>query len=160
MDRIRKTLILLGIVAVPAAAQTYFSGSEGPCFTAGTSTFQMSSTATSPDYRVKIDSHLARPDLRMQLVDTPETADFVLVDDFTSAEGNACKGSAPVKTIKVNSAEPSPDLTISLSGQTLGADADGYKIYVHSARFSHQDAAALFAVMWKLNNSRQVAERR
>jgi hypothetical protein len=157
MDRIRKTLILLGIVAAPAAAQTYFAGSQGPCFTAGTSTFQMSSTAFSPDYRVKIDSQVARPDLRMQLVDTPETADFVLVDDFTGAEANACKGSTPVKTIKVDSAEPSPDLTISLSNQA--PRADDYKIYVHSARFSHRDAAALFAVMWKLNKNREVAER-
>jgi hypothetical protein len=157
MDRIRKTLILFGIFAIPAAAQTYFAGSQGPCFTAGTSTFQMSSTAFSPDYRVKIDGHVARPDLRMHLVDTPETADFVLVDDFSSVEGNACKAWTAVKTIKVDSEASSPDLTISLSNQAPGTD--DFKLYVHSARFSHQDAAALFAVMWKLNKSREVAGR-
>ncbi|MEA2953604.1 MAG: hypothetical protein QOJ96_3124 [Alphaproteobacteria bacterium] len=160
MDRVRKTLILLVLVGVPASAQTFWPGPQsvglqGPCFTAGTSTFQVSPTAVAPDFRIKIDGQTTRPDLRMQLVDSPETADFVLVDDFAGIEGNACNGSSAVKTIKVDSQESAPDLTISLSSQ--GTDAD-YKIYVHSARFSHQDAAALFAVLWKLSN-RQVAAR-
>lgn len=155
MERIRKTLVLLSIVAVPATAQSYFTGSPAPCFTAGTSTFQVSSAAFSPDYRVKIESEAARPDLRMQLVDSPEIADFVLVDDFSGVEGNACKASTSIKTIKVDAAETAPDLTISLSDRAPSPD---YRIYVHSARFSHQDAAALFAVMWKLKNH-QVAER-
>jgi hypothetical protein len=160
MNRVRKTLILLVLVGVPASAQTFWPGPQGsaslqgPCFTAGTSTFQVSPTAAAPDFRIKI-GQTARPDLRMQLVDSPETADFVLVDDFSGIEGNACNGSSAVKTIKVDSQENAPDLTISLSSQ--GSDAD-YKIYVHSARFSHQDAAALFAVLWKLSN-RQVAAR-
>lgn len=157
MDRIRKTLILLVIVGVPAAAQSFFAEFPGPCFTAGTLTFQISSTAFSPDYRVKIDGQTARPDLRMQLVNSPEDADFVLVDDFTSAEGNACKASMPIKTIKVDSAERAPDLTIDLSNQASSPD---YRLYLHSARFSSNDAAALFAVIWKLNSNREIAERR
>jgi hypothetical protein len=156
MDRIRKTLILLGIIGIAAITQTFFSSaSSGPCFTSGTSTFQMSSSASAPDYKIKIDSQTARPDVRMQFVDSPETADFILVDDF-NGEGNACAAATSIKTIKVDSNERSPDLTISLSGETPGPD---YRLYVHSAHFSQQDAAALFAVMTKLGHVREVAAR-
>lgn len=156
MDRIRKTLILLAIVAAPAAAQSFFVGFPGPCFSAGGSTFQISPAAAAPDYRVKIGDQSARPDLRMQLVDAPEAADFVLVDDFNGGNGNVCKGSTPIKTIKVDSEERAPDVTVSLSDQFSSPD---YKIYVRSTRFSGQDAAALFAVIWKLGSNRKIAER-
>ena len=37
------------------------------------------------------------------------------------------------------------------------APAPDYKLYVHSARFSHQDAAALFGVMWQAARKRDLA---
>jgi len=157
LDRIRKTLLLFAVIAVPAAAHSAFAPAQNPCFVSGTSTFRLSPTASSPDYRVRIESHAARPDLRMQLVDRPEIADFVLVDDFGAAESTACRSSVPVKTVKVDPDARTPDVTVSLSADA--ADPD-YKVYVHSARFSHQDAAALLAVMWKTQQSRELAARR
>jgi hypothetical protein len=158
MERIHKTLMLLGIIGVPALAQTFFfPPPQGPCFTSGTATFEIAPSASAADYKVKIDNENLRPDMRIGLVDSPETADFVLVDDFNGFEGNACKDATSIKTIKVDAAERSPDLTVSLSGEAAGA---GYRIYVHSARFSRQDAAALFAVMTKMDRVREAAARR
>jgi hypothetical protein len=89
----------------------------------------------------------------MQLVDDPAAADFVLVDDFDATASGACRTSLPLKTIRVNDEAPRADLTISLAG---GAAAD-FKLYVHSARFSHEEAAALFGVMWQAARPRTVA---
>ena len=39
-----------------------------------------------------------------------------------------------------------PDVTVNLSADASDPD---YEIYVHSVRYSQQDAAALLAAMWK-----------
>jgi hypothetical protein len=161
MNHLHKALVLLSVIAVPAAAHTYFAAPEGLCFASGTATYRMSPAATAPDYRVRVESHAARPDLRMQMVDSPELADFVLADDFAPAEGNACRSPTPAKTIRVDAeaktSDMAPDVTVTLNAEAVNPD---YKIYVHSVRFSHQDAAALLAVMWKVTQKRKLAERR
>jgi hypothetical protein len=146
MTRMHKALLLLALVAVPAAAHTYGAGDGGACFTSGTSSFRVSA-AGEADYTVRFADGHARPDLRMQVVDSAAEADFALIDDVIGVEGNACKGPMPVKTIRIDPAASEPDVTVSLSAD---APAPHYRIYVQSARFSHQDAAALLAVMTKV----------
>jgi hypothetical protein len=157
MDRLRKTLILLAVIAVPAAAHSTFAPPDELCFASGSATYRLVQKAYAPDFRIKIDNAAQRPDLRMQLVDRPEIADFVLADDYGTPPGNACKSPAPIKTIKVDSETRTPDVTVSLApGDTL---AD-YKIYVHSTRFSHRDVAAMLAALWKAQQHLQLAEHR
>jgi hypothetical protein len=154
MDRFRKSLILIVVIAVPAAAHSTFAPSDDLCFASGTATYRLSPKAAAPDYRVKIDNDAPRPDLRMALVDRPEIADFVLADDFGAAPGNACRSSVRVRTIKVDNETRAPDVTVSLApGDTL----PDYRVYVHSVRYSHQDVAALLAVLWKARQSLQLA---
>ncbi|MEI7805055.1 MAG: hypothetical protein WCI56_06975 [Hyphomicrobiales bacterium] len=156
MKRVHVAALLVVLVAVPAAAaaaHTFFTSSPRPCFTAGATTYQLSSSKTA-DYKVRVDNAASQPDLRMQLVDNPDAADFVLVDDFSGGEGASCNGVIAIKTIRVDAAESAPDVTVSLSSEP----AD-HKIFVRSANFSHQDAAALFAVMWKSTHKRNVAGR-
>jgi hypothetical protein len=145
MDRLRKTLILVAVIAVPAAAHSTFAPGDDFCFASGAATYRLAPRSSSPDYRVKIDNAAPRPDLRMRLVDRPELADFVLADDFGAMPGNACRSAVPVKTIKVDSETSTPDVVVSLAPSI----APDYKIYVHSVRHSHQDVAALLAVLWK-----------
>jgi hypothetical protein len=157
MDRIRKTLVLLSVIALPAAAHSTLTAPETLCFASGGATYRISHTAPAPDYRVRIDNATARPDLRMTLVDRPEIADFVLADDYGPAESTACRSSVPVKTVKLDAEAAAPDVTISLTAD--GATPD-YRIYVHSVRFSHQDTAALLAVTWKAAQNRRLADAR
>jgi hypothetical protein len=156
MKRLQNSLLLALVIAVPAAAQAFLSPKQA-CFTAGSSAYQISASARWPDYKVRIDQQAAHPDLRIQLVDQPEIADFVLVDDFDATQTNACRTSVPIKTIRIDEDEKFPDLTISLSAD---APAPDYKLYVHSARFSHQDAAALFGVMQQAARKRDLAQQR
>jgi uncharacterized protein YdeI (BOF family) len=143
MKRTHIAALLVLVVAVPAAAAagSLFSSHAKPCFAAGATGYQFSNGAAA-DFTVRIASSAAKPSLRMQLVDDPAAADFVLVDDSDTA--NACADVSTIQSIRVDPAAQAADLTVALSRQP----AD-YKIYVRSASFSEQDAAALFAVIWK-----------
>jgi hypothetical protein len=150
----QKILVLIAVIAVPAAAHSTFVPKQSPCFASGTATYRIAANAPSPDFRIRIDEETPSPDLRMQLVDRAEIADFVLVDDFGSGEPSGCRSSTPIRTVMLDPDTASPDVTVRLSEAAAGAD---YKIYVHSVRFSHQDAAALLAAMWKADQRRKVA---
>jgi hypothetical protein len=157
MDRLRKTLILLAVVAVPAAAHSTFAPQDDLCFASGATTFRLAHKSTAPDYRIRIDNTALRPDLRMQLVDRPEIADFVLADDYGSTPGNACKSPAPVKVVKLDRDVRADAIVVSLAPGEAHPD---YRVYVHSVRYSHQDVAALLAALWKSQQSQKLAVRR
>ena len=161
MKPLHRTFALFLIVAVPAAAHSIFMAPAKPCFTSGTDTYQISQHTLSPDYRIKIGAAPARADLRVVVVDRPDQADFMIADDFNAGAGDACKAASPVKTIRIDANYQKPDVAVALSPDFLTPDADAidYKIYVHSARYSHHDAAALVAAMWKTTQKRNVAER-
>ena len=154
MKRSQKSVLLGLVLVVPAAAQAFLPPKH-PCFAAGAASYQVSATAPAPDYKVKIDNRAAHPDLRMKLVEEPTAADFVLVDDLDAADGDACNTS-PLKTIRIDDAEKRPDLTISVAANL---EAPDFKLYVRSLRFSHEDAAALFGVMWRAAQPRDLAQR-
>ena len=71
MDRIRKSLILLAVIGVPAAAHSTFAPEDELCFASGSATYRLSQKALSPDIRVRIDNAATRPDLRIELHANP-----------------------------------------------------------------------------------------
>ncbi|SRR5581483_11899064 len=144
MERLKKTLILLFVAGIPAAAPPFLAASPELCFTAGSTTYQLSPRAAAPDYRVRIDNAASHPDLRVRMVDRPETADFVLVDDGGTSAASACRTDGLRKTVRLVSG--AADITIGLARDAQGDQAD-FTLYVHSARVRHEDAAALFALM-------------
>jgi hypothetical protein len=143
----RTHIILLAVLvaAVPAAtAGSLFSSAasvpSGRCFIAGASGYRIT-TGAKANVTVRIDNDAAQPMLRMQIVDDPAKADFVLVDDGQGDHG--CAGANAIENIRVDAAAAKPDLTVALSRAPAST-----KIYVRSTRFSDEDAAALYAVMW------------
>ena len=152
MKRAHAAALLALLVAIPAAtAGSLFAPREKPCFAAGDTAYRISDSSAA-DVTVRIDIAAANPDLRMQLTDNAAAADFVLVDDAEA--GNACPGT--VQSIRIDPAARKPDVTVALSRAPAA-----YKIYVRSAGFSQQDAAALFAVLWRNagKTARQLAAR-
>jgi hypothetical protein len=155
VTRIRKILILGATITIPAAAYSAFAPRhENLCFASGSATYRIAPDAEAPDFRVRIAHDATRPDLRILLVDHPEAADFVLVDDFGSISPARCRSVTPVRTVTLDAGDMTPDVTINLSAGSGEAD---YKIYVHSVRYSQQDAAALLAAMWKADRRREAA---
>jgi len=152
MQRIQRTLMLLLVVGIPAAASPLFAPSRDLCFTDGPLTYRLSPSASAPDYRVQIDNTAPRPDLRVRLVDSVELADLSLVDDIGPA---TCKTAGVFRTVAIVSG--TADVTVSASRETQEAD---FALYVHSARVTHEDAAALFALMRHVAGARTVAQAR
>jgi hypothetical protein len=142
----RNAAILLLVAAVPAAAPPLFSPARAPdlCFTAGSTTYRLTNQAAAANYRVRIDDDAVHPDLHVGLVDDVEAADFALTDDAATAADNACRSAGAVKTVAVVSPGQPADMTISIARPPRAAD---FTLFVHSARVSHQGAAALFALM-------------
>jgi hypothetical protein len=155
MERLRKTLILLLVAGIPAAAPALHPTST-PCFAAGPLTYQFLSAGGRPDLRVLVGENTARPDLRVQLVDRVETADFVLVDDDQATRGNVCHAAGLVKSVALVVDGNAPDVRVALS---LKPDDGAYKLFLRSARVSPAQAAALFAAM-RQQDSPQVAAAR
>jgi hypothetical protein len=142
MTRTHVAALLLLAAAIPAAtAASFFASSGTPCIIAGASGYRITDSATA-NFTVRIDNMAAKPDLRLQLVDDSAAADFVLIDDSDSV--NACASASAVQSIRLDPQAAHADLTVALSRAPAA-----YKIYARSANFSQQDAAALFAVIWK-----------
>jgi hypothetical protein len=171
MEHGRKTLTLIGLAALlvaglTAAALTLVFTPAPPavippavaavadrCFTAGAVTYRVSTGMSTPDYRVRIERGAAdpdsgsdpdtAPDLRIQLVDSVESADFALVDGFGGDHG-ACASASHIRTVQIVGETSAADITLRLAGQPTEADL---KLFVRSERFGDRDAAALFAAM-------------
>jgi hypothetical protein len=152
VNQYQKSLLLIVVMAAPAAAHSAFTPKDAACFASGTASYQIAAAAGAPDFRVRIGGEY--PDLRMRLVDRPEIADFVLVDDVSAAQSDACRAGTAIQTVKLDAETPSPDVTVRLSADPGEAD---YTLYVRSMRFSPQDAAALFAASWQDERRRLVA---
>jgi hypothetical protein len=144
MGTLRTTFVLLCVAGTAAAAAPFLTAAPDLCFTAGSVTYRLSANAPSPDYRVAIDNQASHPDLRVRLVDRVEAADFALTDDAGTMTGNACTAAGSVKIIRIVPAGTLADITIAVSPQRNESD---FALYVHSARVSHFDAAALFALV-------------
>ncbi|HEY5378244.1 MAG TPA: hypothetical protein VIJ78_01750 [Pseudolabrys sp.] len=149
------SLMALILVLPAAGAASYFgsdsnastgNSSNKPCFVVGNAGYVLSD-AKSARHVIRIDNAAAQPTLRMQLVDSPAEADFVLVDDDAN-NAITCESASSIESIRIDPAATRPELTVALSR----APADT-KIFVRSSRFSDQDAAALFAVMWHKANA-------
>jgi hypothetical protein len=139
---VRRFRILAGLmlaVALPAAAHTFgFSPGSAPqaCLAIGNTTYRLARTGA--DMTVRIDSTAAAPGLRVKLTETPEDADFVLVDDGAPP---ACGGAS---TIKVGIA-PDTGTSDLVIGFASGAAPADYRIYVRSRWIAPETAAVLFA---------------
>ena len=144
MTRTHLAALLVVAAAIPAAtaAGSFFTSSassKAPCFFAGNAGYRISNT--DADLTVRIDNASAAPDLRLQVIDDAAAADFVLVDDGDT--GSACADATAIRNIRRDPQSDHADVTITLSRAPAP-----FKIYVHSAAFSQQDAAALFAAIW------------
>jgi hypothetical protein len=164
MEHLKKALTLLLVAWIPAAAPPFSATTPAAshlCFTAGSLTYELASDISTVDFRVRFAETAS--DLRIQLVDTVDLADFALVDDG-AADASACRSAGDVKTVQVVGQQSPADVTVSLSRSDMqDADQDeadaGLKLFVHSARFGHRDAAALFAAMRHFQTARLAQSR-
>lgn len=142
MGRIRIFALLLLALAIPATAQTFdlsFGGPAPACLSIGNASYRAVPGAARADYTVRLDSAAAAPDIRIQIVDTADEADFVFVDDGDRPPTCQHTG-AVVRTVKIDAA--APDLVAAIA--TIPDSAD-HRIFVRSRWVAAETAAALIA---------------
>jgi hypothetical protein len=91
------------------------------------------------DLHVAFTDDPAAATVRVQISDSAEAADFVVVDDAEISEPGACKANAAPRLVAVSEYPVGNAPIIYLSHD----DPADYRIYVRSRTFSVRDAAAL-----------------
>jgi hypothetical protein len=132
-------------VAVPATAQSFGFSIDAPapsaCLSIGEAAFRVAGNGSRADYTVRIDPAAPMPDLRIQIAETADAADFVFVDDGDVAP-RCEQGRAGIKSVQVDTTAPAPDLVVGAATSATPAD---YRIFVRSRWLAPDTAAALFA---------------
>jgi hypothetical protein len=133
-------LALAGILTVLAGSMLW-PATTASCFRSGAAQYQITKAA-QPTYTVRFVAD-ETADFNLQLVETPDTADVVLMDEGAAQPCSAI----PTQTIRVDAADAAPstaDVTVHLSSAP-----DAHKLYVRSVAFTREEAAALIAVLWR-----------
>jgi hypothetical protein len=137
-------MLRFGILAsaVPLVLAGLFAHSEllpgpRPCIEAGGSSLQIAEAPWHADLHVTFTDYPQTATVRVQIVETAETADFVMVDGPGSAEPSTCAGAPQFVAI---SAYPTTSAPVIYLSTDSGAD---YRIFVRSKTFSLREAAAL-----------------
>ena len=108
----RPVIIFAGLTlaaALPVAAHTFGlvpGSAPQACLTIGSTTYRLA--GGDADVAVRIDPSAAAPGLRIRLAETPEEADFVLVDDGAAPN---CHTATNVKDVSI-AAGTAADLTV------------------------------------------------
>lgn len=110
-----------------------------PCIAISSVSVQISDLPWHADLHVAFTDDPAAATVRVQISDSAEAADFVMVDDGDGAEQGACEANATTRFVAVSSSPASGAPVIYLSHD---GPAD-YRIFVRSKTFSLRDAAAL-----------------
>ena len=126
-------LILAGVFARESAAPQ-----PQPCIRIGNVAVQMASASWQSQSRVSFTDNPAEATARVQMVDSPDSADFAVVDDIDSAEPDACGAQASTRYIGIAETASALQPIIYLS-----REPGDFRIFVQSKTFSPQAAAAL-----------------
>jgi hypothetical protein len=110
-----------------------------PCVAAADTSIQIAQFPWQAQQRVAFTTDPALATVRVQIVDSADTADFAVVDDTESSEVSGCESAGPPQFIGIAERSVATPTVIYL---TRESDAD-YRIFVRSKSFTMQEAAAL-----------------
>jgi hypothetical protein len=110
-----------------------------PCITVGETSMQISQVPWRAELHVSFTDDPALATVRVQLADSAEAADFVVIDDVDTPEAAACEANPATRMVSISARRDANAPVIYLSPE---GPAD-YRIFVRSTTFSPRDAAAL-----------------
>jgi hypothetical protein len=135
--KILASIVPLLIVAVFARGGLW--PGPRPCILVGEASIQIASLPWHADLHVSFTDDPLAATVRVQLSDSAEAADFVVIDDIDSAEAGACVANQATRQVSI-SGSPAPDAPVIYLAPDGPAD---YRIFVRSKTFTARDAAAL-----------------
>lgn len=128
-------LILAGVVA----GGEILPGAK-PCIALGRASMQIATAPWQNPLHVSFTDDPSVATVRVQIVDSPELADFTVIDDTHAADADeSCAITSETSFVSIADRVSASEPVIYLS-QNAGAD---YRIFVQSRTFSMRDAAAL-----------------
>jgi hypothetical protein len=134
--------ILVSVVPLIVAAVFARGGlvpGRHPCIAIGAASVQIADLPWQAQLHVSFTDDPALATVRVQIADSADAADFVVVDDVDGAETSACEANIGTRLVAI-SASPTGDAPVIHLSQTGPAN---YRIFVRSKTFTPRDAAAL-----------------
>ncbi|GKQ54058.1 hypothetical protein [Bradyrhizobium sp. Ce-3] len=130
---------------VPLAVAAVFARAEilpgpRPCIEVDGTTMQIASVPWLAQLHVSFTDDPGVATVRVRIADSPDAADFTVIDDIDDAEAGACERSAAPQLIGISGKPTATGPIIYLSHDDGPSD---YRVYVQSKTFSVRDAAAL-----------------
>jgi hypothetical protein len=124
-----------------------------PCISTAETSLQLASMPWQAQSHVSFTDNPALATVRVQIVDSAESADFAVLDDVDTAESGACSVTAATRFIGIADTSTGSEPVIYLSDSS---NAD-YRIFVKSRSFTPRDAAALIVGAHGINHARMAA---
>ncbi|MGJ4930875.1 hypothetical protein ACQR1I_29265 [Bradyrhizobium sp. HKCCYLS2038] len=147
MLRFKVLVSAVPLIAAAVAARLELTPSPRPCIAVGTETVSLGSaprqTDPQADFNVDFTDDPALATVRVALVDDPEVADFVVIDDAPVREDQGCGLGGPSRIVAIAADRDADAPRIYLSTDRAGDGLADYRIYVRSSRTSVREAAAL-----------------
>jgi hypothetical protein len=138
MLRFKLLVSIVPLIAAAAIAKVELSPVSRPCIAVGANSVELGSAPWHADLHVDFTDDPTLATVRVALADSPEAADFVVVDDSADSDDNGCNMAATqIVAIAADPTKTSPLIYLAQDGP-----AD-YRIFVRSSRFSAREAAAL-----------------
>jgi hypothetical protein len=138
MVRLGLLVSVVPLVLAGGTAPEWLSPTQ-PCISAGLTTVQMAWLPWQADLHVAFTERKELATVRVQLVDQPDLANFVVSDDVSGIEDSSCSVSGGSRHVAIVAQAKPGEPTIYLSTEP---NAD-YRIFVRSGSFSAEQAAAL-----------------
>lgn len=138
MVRLGLLASVLPLVLAGGVAPAWLSPAQ-PCISAGPATVQMAWLPWQADLHVAFTERKELATVRVQRVEQPDLADFVVTDDVAGSEDPACSLDGNGRRVAIVGKAARGEQTIYLSTEP---DAD-YRIFVRSQSFTAKQAAAL-----------------
>jgi hypothetical protein len=110
-----------------------------PSVCIGETAVQIATAPWQPQQHVSFTDTAENATVRVQIVDSPETADFAVIDDVDTQDAESCGVAGAAEYVSIIATGVKSDPVIYLSHDEGG----DYRIYVRSRHFSEQEAAAL-----------------
>lgn len=143
MLRLKLVASVVPLIVVGVLARDRLLHDWRPCIAFGDTSVQLAAGPWQRQVKVSFVDNPAAATVRVQLVDTPEIADFAIADDTASAgdDDGSCRVTPATQFVAIGERDDNPRLTIHLSTQPGG----DYRIYVSSRHYTAWEAAALIA---------------
>jgi hypothetical protein len=127
-------LLITGILAGGQLAST-----TQPCISLDHISVRIATLPWQSQQHVSFTDDPKHASVRVQIVDSPELADFSVIDDMNTAGATSCGASGEARYVGITARASTDGPVIYLSDQP-GAD---YRVFVQSKTFSAREAAAL-----------------